>query len=267
MTTTANPWQTLQVNQHGQHIIVLTLNRPAVRNAINSVMMQELLHFWREIPRLYPELRCLILTGSGDKAFCAGADLKQRLNLSTAVWKQQHQVLQAAMRAMLECPIPILAAVNGAAFGGGLELALASDFIYAAENAVFAQSEVRLGIMPGAMGTQNLPRACGIRRAKELCFTAQSFTAAQAYQWGIVNQVYTSTELLPAAIHTAEQISANAPFALRQVKKALNASTHLDLYHGYTFEVEAYNQLLDTQDRVEGIRAFNEKREPDFRDE
>ena len=189
-------WQTLHTSTHNSHILLITLHRLDVRNAINSVMMQELYSLWQQmISADNNAYRCIILTGSGDKAFCAGADLKERLNLSTITWKQQHRHLQTAMRAMLECPLPIIAAVNGAAFGGGLELAMASDFIYAADTALFAQSEVKLGIIPGALGTQNLPRAAGMRRAKELCFTGQVFTAQQAYDWGIVNKVCPAEKL------------------------------------------------------------------------
>jgi len=165
---------------------------------------------------------------------------------------------------MLDCPVPIISAVNGAAFGGGLELVLASDFAYASTKAVFGQSEVKLGIMPGALGTQNLPRACGLKRAKELCFTGESFSAINAYEWGIINRVCEPEELMREVLASAEKISMNAPLAVREVKKALNMSQQLDIKSGYVFEVEAYNRLLPTQDREEGINAFNEKREPEF---
>lgn len=255
--------ETLDVTPAGENILIVTLHRPERRNAINSVMMRELRALWEEeIPR-QSKLHCVILTGS-ENAFCAGADLKERQNISIEIWKEQHLALQKAMLAQMQCPIPVIAAVNGAAFGGGLELALACDFIYAADNAVFAQSEVKLGIMPGAMGTQNLPKACGIRRAKELSFTGQPFSAAQAYEWGIVNQVFKPEQLLSETKATAQRISENAPIAIRHVKKAIQASLTLDVPAGYRFEIEHYNPLLATQDREEGIRAFNEKRKPRF---
>lgn len=257
-------WQTLRITQLNTHIVVVTLNRPEVRNAINSTMMQELFAFWQSLILDPGKKRCVILTGSGDKAFCAGADLKERLNLPSIIWKQQHRHLQMAIRAMVDCPIPIISAVNGAAFGGGLELALASDFIYATDHAKFAQSEVKLGIMPGAMGTQNLPRACGLRRAKELCFTGEVFTAQQAFEWGIINKLLPAEHLMAETIKTAEQISNNAPLAIQQVKKALNMTQYLDLKTGYAYEVETYNQLIETKDRLEGIDAFNKKRPPIF---
>lgn len=257
-------YETLSLEQIKPGILLLSLNRPDVRNAINSVMMKELWQFWTSVITDPKDIRCIILTGSGDKAFCAGADLKERRDIDLSTWMKQHKYLQQAMLAMTDCPVPIIAAVNGVAFGGGLELTLASDFAYASSNALFAQSETKLGIMPGAMGTQNLPKAVGLRRAKELCFTAASFTAEQACDWGIVNQICTPEQLLPAVINVAEKIAANAPIAVRQSKSSMNMSDHLDIQNGYLYEIAAYNFLLTTKDRVEGIAAFNEKRQAAF---
>lgn len=259
--------ETLQLEFFDKHILIVSLNRTPVRNAINSQMMRELQQLWEAEIYTHKSLRCIILTGSGDKAFCAGADLKERLHISLEVWKQQHTALQKAMLAQVQSPIPIIAAVNGAAYGGGLELALACDFIYASQNSSFAQSEVKLGIMPGAMGTQNLPRACGLRRAKELSFTGQVFSAEQALSWGIVNAVFEPDQLMSRTLETAQQIAANAPFAVRQVKKSLQASWTMEIAAGYQVELAAYQQLLPTKDRIEGISAFNEKRKPVFNDE
>ena len=256
-------FKTLSVETQGDHILQVTLNRPECRNAINIDMMQDLLSLWQNMFVDQNKIRCIVLTGR-DSAFCAGADLKERKNMTLSVWHQQHAVLQQAMAAMLDCPIPIITAVNGAAFGGGLELTLASDFAYAATTATFAQSEVKIGIMPGALGTQNLPRACGLRRAKELTFTAQTFSAQEAFDWGIVNKLCSPETLLSEVMLTARKICDNAPLAVKQVKKALNMSQQLDIKSGYVFEVEAYNRLLSTKDREEGIRAFNEKRKPEF---
>jgi enoyl-CoA hydratase len=259
--------ETLDLITENEFVLTVKLQRPEVRNAINSIMMRELQHLWAtEIPQR-SGLRCIILTGSGDKAFCAGADLKERQNISLETWRQQHLALQQAMLAQVACPIPIIAAVNGAAFGGGLELALACDFIYAANTATFAQSEVKLGLMPGAMGTQNLPRACGIRKAKELSFSGATFSAEQAAAYGIVNRVLEPVALMAETLKIANIIAHNAPFAVRQVKKAINASLTMDIAAGYRFELEAYQQLLPTKDRIEGIQAFNEKRQAIFTDE
>lgn len=255
---------TLKLEKISPHILLVTLNRPEVLNAFNSVMMRELWQLWSGLIADPEDTRCIILTGSGEKAFCAGADLKERQGLELKIWRLQHIALQQAMLAMLDCPVPIIAAVNGVAFGGGLELTLASDFAYAATHARFAQSETKLGIMPGAMGTQNLPRACGLRRAKELTFTAEVFSAEDALQWGIVNKLCEPEQLMPAVCAAAEKIAANAPLAIRQAKKALNISQQSDLKSGYLYEIEAYNFLLTTKDRIEGIGAFNEKRKPIF---
>jgi len=206
-----------------------------------------------------------VLTGAGERAFCAGADLAERDGLATATWQAQHAVLQQAMRAMLACPVPIIGAINGAAYGGGLELTLACDFAYAATNATFAQSEVRLGIMPGALGTQHLPQAVGLRRAKELALSAQPFSATEALAYGVVNRIMPLDELLPAAQAAAERIAQQAPLAVRATKAAMNHGQGEAPLVGYQTEVELYNSLLDTQDRVEGIRAFNEKRAAEFK--
>jgi enoyl-CoA hydratase/carnithine racemase len=169
------------------------------------------------------------------------------------------------MRALMDCPVPIIAAVNGAAFAGGLEMALGADFVYAAPHARFALTEVTLGIMPGAAGTQNLPRAVGVRRAKEIILTGRPFTAQEAYDWGVVNRLVAADQLLPEALATAERIAQNAPISVRQAKKSLNMSEQIDLRNGYDYEIEAYNRMVPTEDRLEGVRAFNEKRPPDFK--
>lgn len=256
-------FQTLTLKKDGEHILIVTLNRPEARNAINSVMMLELRDLWQALCVNSDKIRCVILTGAAP-AFCAGADLKERNSITLETWHAQHIVFEQAMRAMLDCTIPIIAAVNGAAFGGGLELALACDFAYAATNAVFAQSEVKIGIMPAALGTQHLPRAAGLRRAKELTFTADSFFSSQAFEWGIINKVCEPDALLADVLQTAHKIVENAPLAVQQAKKSLNMSQHLDIKSGFAYEVEAYNCLLPTKDRVEGIKAFNEKRKAEF---
>ena len=246
-------------------ILMVTLNREASCNAINSIMMKELMELWQWLSCCSNhQWRCVVLTGAGKRAFCAGADLKERYDLDVKTWREQHAVLQQAMIAMHQCPIPVIGAINGVAFGGGLELTLACDFAYAADHAVFSQSEVKLGIMPGAMGTQLLPRAVGLRRAKELTLTARSFTAEEALNWGVVNRVFSTDELIKATHLAAQQIVSNAPLAVANSKRSLNKAVCHDLLDGYRFEVNCYNELLDTADRVEGIQAFNQKRAAEF---
>lgn len=244
---------------------VLTLNRPEALNALNTQMMGELRDVFQDL-YVHPEaVRCIVLTGAGERGFCPGADLKERRGMSDDDWRRQHAMLEQMMRAMMESPVPVLAAVNGAAYAGGLEIALACDFIYAAEHARFALTEVTLGIMPGAMGTQNLPRAVGVRRAKEIILTGEPFGTAEALQWGLVNRVLPLAELMPAALERARRIAANAPVSVRQAKRAIDRAMELDRASGYAFELEAYNRTIVTEDRREGINAFNEKRKPVYR--
>jgi enoyl-CoA hydratase/carnithine racemase len=254
-------YETLDVEKRGEHVLLVRLNRPEVLNALNTQMGRELLDLWTRLTAEPGMTRCVVLTGSGEKAFCAGADLKERDGMSPADWQAQHELFERGFMALMELPLPAIAALNGHAFGGGLEIALCCDFVYAASGARFALPEVRLGIMPGGGGTQNLARAVGERRAKELILSARQFTAEEGLAWGLFNRV----GVLSDALETAEAISANAPLAVRQAKKSIHYGLQTDLLTGYRFEIEAYNRLVDTDDRREGVRAFNEKRKPAFR--
>lgn len=258
-------YETLQLERPLDHVLVVRMNRPEVMNALNTQMGADLLTIWQSLYVDPDQARCVILTGAGERAFCAGGDLKERNNMTDAQWQQQHALFEQGMMALMNCPVPVIAAVNGAAFGGGCEFASAADFAYCSTNARFALTEVSLGIMPGAMGTQNLPRAVGLRRAKEIILTAEPFSAEEAHAWGMVNKVFEPDELTAGAMATAERIARNAPMSTRQAKKSVSASTQLDYHMGYQYEIEAYNRLVTTEDRLEGVRAFNEKRKPDFK--
>jgi enoyl-CoA hydratase/carnithine racemase len=255
-------YQTLALEKRDEHVLIVTLNRPQVLNALNTQMGRDQLDLWTRLAADPENWRCVVLTGAGERAFCAGADLKERDGMTETVWRSQHEIFERAFMALMELPLPVIAAVNGAAFGGGLEMALACDFICATKTARMALSETRLGLMPGGAGTQNLPRAAGERRAKELIFTAEPFDAQQGYEWGIVNRVCDNA--LQEALSVAARIAANAPLAVRQAKKSVHYGLQMDLLTGYRFEIEAYNQLVGTEDRKEGVRAFNEKRKPRF---
>ncbi len=254
--------ETVTVDYPQEHTVLVTLNRPEVANAMNTQMGLDLLAVFDGFCATPNKQRCIVITGAGAKAFCAGGDLKQRNGMSDEQWQDQHLIFERMIQAMLACPVPIVAAVNGAAYAGGLELSLCADFIYAAEHARFALTEVTLGIMPGAGGTQNLPRAVGARRAKEILLTGRPFSVLQAFEWGMVNRICKAETLLAEALDTAAVIAANAPISTRQIKQSVNMGLNTDLRTGMMFEVEAYNRMVPTEDRREGILAFNEKRKP-----
>jgi len=228
-------------------------------------MATDLVHCFEDLALEQTKYRCAILTGAGDKAFCAGGDLKERDGMSNAAWAAQHLLYERMIRAVIDCPVPTIAAVNGAAYGGGCELAAGVDFIYAAESARFALPETSLGIIPGAGGTQTLPRAMGERRAKELILSARPFSAEEALRWGLVNAVFPNDQLLDEALRTAQRIAANAPVAVRQARQAIHRGLQMSIADGLAFEIEAYNRTVPTNDRREGVRAFVEKRKPDFK--
>lgn len=258
-------YETLELEQISEHVLQVTMNRPEVANAHNTQMGLELRDLWSGLYVDQQGLRCVVVTGAGDKAFSAGGDLKERHGMSDEQWHRQHHIFEHAIMSMTDCPVPVIAAVNGAAYGGGCEFAMAADFIYAARRARFALTEVTLGIMPGAMGTQHMPRAVGVRRAKEIILTGTPFSAEQALEWGLVNKLCENDELLESALATAERIAGNAPISTRQAKKSVSVAMEVDLKNGYAFEIEAYNRMVGTEDRLEGIRAFNEKRRPVFK--
>ena len=265
MTFELKNYDTLKLTQHGEHVLQVTINRPESMNAINTQMGHDLLDLWTRLTVAPQNIRCAVLTGAGERAFCAGGDLKERNGMSNETWQAQHELFERGFLTLLECTVPVIAAVNGHAYGGGCETVLGCDFVYASANAQFALSEVKLGIMPGGGGTQTLARAVGERRAKELILSARPFTAKEACEWGMVNRVLeTQQELLAEALETAETIAGNAPLSVRQAKKSIHFGLQSDIQTAYRFEIEAYNRLVPTQDRLEGVRAFTEKRKPVF---
>jgi len=258
-------FETLVVSRYDNQILVVMLNRPEVSNALNTRMGLDLMELFEALSIDLEGLRAVIITGSGEKAFCAGGDLKERNGMTDESWQSQHAIFERMVRAMMGCPIPLLAAVNGAAYGGGCEIAGCCDFLYASDTARFALTEVTLGIMPGGGGTQTLPRAVGERRAKELILTGKPFTAAQAQAWGLVNEVFPQGDLLREVLATASHIARNAPISVRQAKLSIHRGLQSSLRDGLALEIEAYNRMVPTEDRREGVLAFNEKRKPDFR--
>ena len=257
-------FDTITVSAPAPHVCLVTLNRPDAANAFNTRMAEELTRVFEALNLDPGDARVVVLTGAGDRAFCAGGDLKERHGMSDEAWFAQHRVYERMVRAVTGLPLPLVGAVNGAAYGGGCELASACDFLYAAEHARFAQTEVTLGIIPGAGGTQLLTRAVGERRAQEIILSGKPFSAQQAAEWGLVNHVCPAADLLPMVMETALAIAANAPVAVRQAKHAIRSGVGMPLAAGLSFEIEAYNRTVTTADRREGVAAFIEKRKPDF---
>jgi enoyl-CoA hydratase len=245
-------------------LLRVMLNRPQSANALNTRMARDLLALWSGLADDPGDVRAIVLTAAGDRVFCAGADLKERHGMSDADWQAQHVIFERQYWALLDVPVPVIAAVNGHAYAGGLEMMLACDFAYAAPGARFALTEVTLGIMPGAGGTQNLPRAAGARRAKEILLTGKPFTAQEGLEWGVVNRLCPPGEVVAQALETARVIAGNAPLSTRQIKQSVNYGLNMDLASAMMFEIEAYNRLVPSEDRREGVLAFNEKRKPNF---
>jgi enoyl-CoA hydratase len=245
------------------HVVTVTLNRPEQHNAMNTAMGEDLLACFEALAR-DPEARAIVLTGAGERAFCAGGDLKERNGMTDAAWRAQHVIFEQAAMKILRCPAPVIAAVEGFALAGGCELAILSDFIVASETAVFGVPETTLGIFPGIGGTQLLPRIVGAPLAKELIFTGRRMKADEAKSAGLVNHLVRAGQARTKATEIATAIARNGPLAVRQAKKAIAYGSETDLETAMILAIEAYNATVVTEDRLEGVRAFNEKRPPRF---
>jgi len=246
-----------------EFIELWTIDREALRNAISMALLRELkVHLARVA--LDSALRCVVLTGAGERAFSAGADLKERALMSAKDVGEFHALLRQALDAIEAAPQVFIAALNGAALGGGLELSLACDLRLAADSAELGLPEVALGIIPGGGGTQRLPRLVGLSRAKDLVLTARRVPAAEALAMGLVSQVVPRPRLVPEALSLAERVARNAPVALRQAKRALALGLALPLAEALDLEHRLYEACLLTRDRREALSAFAEKRSPNF---
>ena len=247
-----------------RHVITVVLNRPEQHNAMNTAMGEDLLACFDALAR-DPDARAVVFTGAGDKAFCAGGDLKERNGMTDEAWRAQHVIFEQAALRVLRCPIPVIAAVEGFALAGGCELAILSDFIVASETAVFGVPETTLGIFPGIGGTQLLPRILGAPLAKELIFTGRRLKADEAKAVGLINHLVPAGQARAKAAEVAATIAKNGPIAVRQAKKAIAYGSETDLETAMILAIEAYNATVVTEDRLEGVRAFNEKRKPEFK--
>jgi enoyl-CoA hydratase/carnithine racemase len=254
------------LKEEREGLVRLTLNRPEVMNAFNFALLQAL-KAEIEALRFRPEVRVVVITGAGDKAFCAGADLKERATFTPLQVKEFIYTIRDLFTQIEGLNKPVIAAVNGVALGGGTELALACDLRLAAATATLGLTETRLAIIPGAGGTQRLPRLVGRGKAKELIFTGRRVGAAEALAMGLVNQVH-PLEGLPAAWEAlAAAIAETGPIAIEQAKYAIDKGLEVDLHTGLAIESNAYWVTIPTKDRLEGLAAFREKRKPVYRGE
>ncbi|RND00914.1 enoyl-CoA hydratase [Lysinibacillus halotolerans] len=251
----------LKTIEHG--IGIVTLNRKEAANAMSVQLLTELQETLHEI-HYNPQIRVVLLTGDGEKAFCAGADLKERKGMNEQQVKEVVSLIGSTVNQVEALPQPVIAVLNGVAFGGGLELALACDLRIAASHVKMGLTETSLGIIPGAGGTQRLPRLIGIGKAKELIYTARRIDAKEAYEIGLVEHVVEHEQLMDKAIQLALEMGKNAPLSLIQAKTAINKGLEVDLMTGLQIESLAYDRLLHTEDRLEGLLAFQEKRQPKY---
>ena len=245
-------------------VMVLSLNRPQVMNSLNVPLLYALKEQVESV-RFKTSTRVIIITGAGDKAFCAGADLKERATLTPNQVKEFIFTIRNLFTAIEFLNKPVIAAVNGIALGGGTELALASDIRVASKNATMGLTETRLAIIPGAGGTQRLPRLVGKGKAKELIFTGRRVDAPEALDIGLVNKICEQDHLLDECHKMAAMICETGPIAIEQAKYAINYGLETDLHSGLAIESNAYWVCIPTDDRLEGLAAFKEKRKPIYK--
>jgi enoyl-CoA hydratase/carnithine racemase len=252
------------LSREEEGILTLTLNRPEVMNSLNF----ELLHRLRDRVdqvRHRRDVRVIVITGAGEKAFCSGADLKERAGLPPEKVKEFIFTIRNLFTAIEQLGMPVIAAVNGVALGGGTELALACDIRIASTAATLGLTETRLAIIPGAGGTQRLPRLIGRGKAKELIFTGRRVEAAEALQIGLVNRIVPPEALIDECRRMAAMICETGPIAIEQAKYAINHGLETDLATGLAIESAAYWVTIPTEDRLEGLTAFREKRKPVYK--
>jgi len=249
-----------------EQILIVTIDRPERMNALDRPTLKEGAKLIKEV-HYDREIRVVIVTGAGDKAFCAGADLKERENMTMSEVRQYIRAIRDTFTDIENLPMPVICAINGVALGGGLELALACDIRIASPNATLGLTEVTLGIIPGGGGTQRLPRLVGRGQAKEMLLLGLRLTAEEALNVGLINHIAPEGKLMEVALEMAEKIVNNPPIAVQQAKIAINRGLEVDLVHGLEIESEAYEVCIPTKDRLEALSAFKEKRKPVFKGE
>lgn len=251
----------IDYKKKNDHIGLVTLNRPDAANAMSKSLLGELRETIHEIND-DPSVYCVVITGAGEKAFCAGADLKERKGMSEAQVVETVKFIGDTVTLVENIKVPVIAAINGAAFGGGLELALACDIRIAAKNAKMGLTETSLAIIPGAGGTQRLPRLIGLGQAKKLIYTASPISAEEALSIGLVEEIAENEPVMEIALQIAEKVAGNGPIALKQAKTAIHHGMQTDISTGLHIEHLAYKETIPTKDRLEGLQAFREKRKP-----
>lgn len=256
-------FETLLYQQEGP-IGTLTVNRPQALNSLNKQVLEELRLFADQI-QLNQEIRVLIITGSGEKAFVAGADIKAMQGMSPQEAEEFSVMAQTAFNAIENLSFAVIAAVNGFALGGGCELALSCDIILASEKAKFGLPETSLGLLPCFGGTQRLPRAIGLYKAREMVFSGEFYSAKDCQEFGFVNRVVAPEELTLEAQKLAATIASRGPVAVAKAKQSLNTGFELHISDGLKQEARLFGELFVTKDHSEGIGAFIEKRSPDFK--
>jgi enoyl-CoA hydratase len=243
---------------------ILTINRPKALNALNVETLQDIQLGIGEA-KDQPGLKVLIVTGAGEKAFVAGADILQMKEMNSIEALNFSKMGHHTLKMLQDFHCPVIAAVNGFALGGGTEIALACDFIYASENAKFGLPETTLGIFPGFGGTQRLPRLIGKGNAKELIFTGKMISAQEAFQMGIVNKIFPQASLMEETKKTALQIASNGSVGIRLAKMVMDGGFNMDLTEACNLESYAFGIGFASEDQKEGMQAFIEKRKPDFK--
>jgi enoyl-CoA hydratase/carnithine racemase len=254
------------LTEHRGQILIVSINRPERMNALDRPTLMQGAKLIKEL-HYDKNTRAVIVTGTGEKAFCAGADLKERENMSISEVRQYIRAIRDTFTDIENLPMPVICAINGVALGGGLEMALACDIRLASPNATLGLTEVTLGIIPGGGGTQRLPRLVGRGKAKEMLLLGLRLTAEDALDIGLINHIAPEGKLMDMALEMAEKIVNNPPIAVQQAKIAVNHGMEVDLKKGLEIESASYEVCIPTKDRLEALAAFKEKRKPVFKGE
>jgi enoyl-CoA hydratase len=249
----------------GGHVAIITLNRPHADNAITTELAAQLIEILETIAAR-SSVRCIVITGAGDRAFSVGGDLRQRKQMTKEAWLRQRQVFDRVLYTLRQLRRPIIAAVHGMAYGGGCEIAISTDFIIASEDAVFGQPEAMVGLSAGGGGPVFLPRVLPPGKAMQVLMTGDPISAQEAYRLGMVNEIYPRAELMDSVLRIAERIASNSPTAVQAVKRAVRMGEGQPIEEAVAIMMEMHWRSAAHPDRIDGIRAFNEGREPTFQD-